>query len=155
MNVNAIPKPKRQFDAIHRQQKSENKEVTNLYSNLKYQTNVFIQNSRKIEEESNSPDPCLLSVAERRKLFEKRLVGGDNNPTERVLSNPSPPKIQKREPSPLSTVNEDCELSKNEDCELSKTENEYSTYESDSKLLEVLLYILLINICWNNFYGIF
>lgn len=139
MNVNPIPKPKRQFDAIRRPEKSEKKEVTNLYSNLKYQTNVFIQNSRKIEEKSNSPDPCLLSVAERRKLFEKRLVSGDNNPTEHVLSNPSPPKIQKREPIPMPTVNEDCELS--------KTENEYSTYESDSELFEVLLYILSINIC--------
>lgn len=124
--MNPLPKPKRQFDGFRKPEKPEKKEIANLYSSSKYQSNVFIQNSRKIEEES-SLDPCLLSVAERRKLFEKRLAGAET-PAEQAISTPSPPKIKKRSesPKPVLTVDENC-----------KSENEYSTCGSEESKLHI------------------
>ncbi len=115
------PAPKRPLEPAA---KTEKKEISNLYSNSKYQSNVFIQNSRKVneEEENADPDPCLLSVAERRKLFEKRLAAAE--PVEAPISAPVT-VFEKKKKTPVESVQS------TRDYEYFDSGNEYSTCESE------------------------
>lgn len=76
-HVTKHPEPVSKIVKKPEPKKIEKKEISNLSSNPKYQSNMFIQNSRKANdvESTESTDPSLLSVAERRKLFEKKLRG--------------------------------------------------------------------------------
>ncbi|XKL65877.1 hypothetical protein PGB90_009297 [Kerria lacca] len=100
-------------------------EISNLYSNSKYQSNVFIQNSIKMKEVENqsniSTDPCFRSVAERRKLFEKKLVDAT---AEATVSNYVCPENNKI----IDTTNKHVEITSEN---VHDSGNEYSTCESD------------------------
>lgn len=120
------PSPVNQIVKQPEPKKVVKKEISNLSSNPKYQSNMFIQNSRKANdvEVRESTDPCLLSVAERRRLFEKKLRGEDIEvPTPAVtvpVSRAPEKEICIKTPEPDQQDEFD-------------TDNDYSTCESDGK----------------------
>lgn len=135
IDVNPIPKPKRRFEvALEEPEKRERKEISNLFANSKYQNNIFIQNSRKEEVSNSEPDPSLLSVAERRKLFERRMRGEIDEKTIEL-----PPAISVSDDKVVSerknSASTDFHSEENDDLEEFNSGNEYSTCESDGKFL--------------------
>lgn len=77
---------------------------------------------KEVENQSNiSTDPCFLSVAERRKLFEKKLVDAT---AEATVSNYVCPENNKI----IDTTNKHVEITSEN---VHDSGNEYSTCESD------------------------
>lgn len=130
-NVTKHPEPVSKMVKQTEPKKNEKKEISNLSSNPKYQSNMFIQNSRKANdvEDSQSTDPCLLSVAERRKLFEKRLRGEN-------VEVPTPPAPAPVLHSPIKRFDvKSPEPAQEDDCDT----DEYSTCESEGKSVTFML----------------
>lgn len=92
--------------------------ISKLHSNAKYQSNVFVQHAKKANEneDSDSADPCLMSVADRRRLFEKRMFSRDDDA-------PTTPTVTNVQHVPKS---------RDEPPESDSSGNEYSTCESES-----------------------
>lgn len=126
-NVTKHPEPVNKIVKQPEPKKIEKKEISNLSSNPKYQSNMFIQNSRKANdvEDSQSTDPCLLSVAERRKLFEKKLRGENIE-----VPSPSVPAPVLHAPTKRFDVKSP-EPAQQDDCDT----DDYSTCESEGKLV--------------------